>query len=392
MKAYHSLAILALVAFQRHATAIPVEGASSIKRAISSVVSGTPMGFASAATGGGDVDPVYPSTIDELKDYLESSDPQVIVISGEYDFVGSEGTSSYTACNAYSCTPSNGGQALLDTVSGCGTTATYTVTIDTAGFRGINVQSNKTLVGKNGATLNGKGLRLVNVDNIIIQNIAITNLNPQYVWGGDAFVLAGTSNIWIDHVTTSLTGRQHYSFGYDASTSTTISNSFLNGQTTNSATCDGHTVRVSIFALLYFANVYPATGNYVYYTSGRTPALSGTTLFHAINNVWSSNSGHALEGTTSTGYGLYEGNYIVEIPTVLDSSFAGQLFTSNAGDVSKCAAYLGRNCVPNTLSNSGAFSSSDTGFLSMFSGKTVPASASVSSIQSTVPSSAGNTL
>lgn len=144
--------------------------------AISSVVNGTPMGFASATTGGGDADPVYPTTIDELKTYLTSSDPQVIVISGEFDFSGSEGTQSLDACDSYSCNPDNGGQALLNTLDGCSTT-TYSVTIDTAAYEGINVASDKTLVGKDGATLNGKGLRFVGVENIIVQNIHITELS-----------------------------------------------------------------------------------------------------------------------------------------------------------------------------------------------------------------------
>lgn len=124
------------------------------KRAISSVVSGSPIGFASGATGGGNAKPVYPTTIADLKKYLTSKDPQVIVINGQYNFAGSEGTQTEQACNAYSCTPDNGGQGMLNTLKGC-TTATYNVKIDTAAYQGIQVQSHKTLVGKNGATLNG---------------------------------------------------------------------------------------------------------------------------------------------------------------------------------------------------------------------------------------------
>lgn len=139
-------------------------------------------------------------------------------------------------------------------------------------------------------------------------------------------------------------------------------------------------------------SLFTCAENYVYYTSGRSPALSGNTLFHAVNNVWSSNSGHLLEGD-SNGMGLYEGNYIVNVPTVVASGSSIRLFSSNSGDVSKCASYLGRNCVSNSLSSSGAFSYSDTSFLTLFSGKSnIVSAASASSIQSTVPSSAGNTL
>lgn len=172
-----------------------------VKAAAASSVSGSAMGFAAGVTGGGNAAPVYPTTIADLIKYLGSDDPQVIVISGTYNFVGSEGTESFKACKAYSCDPDNGGQMLLNTLGGCGTNALSDVTIDKAGGQGITVKSDKTLIGTNKATLNGKGLRMVGVSNIIIQNIAITNLNPKYVWGGDAFVLSDTSTIWIDHVT-----------------------------------------------------------------------------------------------------------------------------------------------------------------------------------------------
>ncbi|KFY21460.1 hypothetical protein V493_07388 [Pseudogymnoascus sp. VKM F-4281 (FW-2241)] len=175
----------------------------------SSVVSGSPMGFASGVTGGGDAAPVYPTTIEDLTSYLTSKEPQVIVISGPFDFVGSEGTESVKACDAYSCNPTNGGQALLNTLEGCGDKELYDITFDKAGAQGINVASDKTLVGLGTDTvLNGKGLRFVDVSNIIVQNIAITNLNPKYVWGGDAISFSSTSKIWIDHVTV---GRRFHS-------------------------------------------------------------------------------------------------------------------------------------------------------------------------------------
>lgn len=33
------------------------------------------------------------------------------------------------------------------------------------------------------------------------RNIAITDINPQYVWGGDAITINQADNVWIDHVT-----------------------------------------------------------------------------------------------------------------------------------------------------------------------------------------------
>ena len=99
----------------------------------------------------------------------------------------------------------DGCQAIIDTGSGCGDAASEPYEWDTAGVTGIYVHSNKTLigVGSNGVLL-GKGLRMVDVSNVIVQNIMITDLNPKLVWGGDAFTLSGTSRIWIDHVTVCL--------------------------------------------------------------------------------------------------------------------------------------------------------------------------------------------
>lgn len=44
-------------------------------------VSGTPEGFASSATGGGDATPVYPTSTDELVSYLGDDKARVIVLS-----------------------------------------------------------------------------------------------------------------------------------------------------------------------------------------------------------------------------------------------------------------------------------------------------------------------
>lgn len=382
MISVRSILVVALPFLIGSGSAGPVE-----KRAI---YSGTPIGFASGATGGGSAATVYPTTIAELTAYLTSDAPQNIVISGTFDFTGSEGTTTVAACDAYACTPSNGGQALLNTLGGCGTKATYNVNVDTAAYQALWIKSNKSLVGKNGATIKGKGFRLSGVENIIIQNIKITELNPKYVWGGDAIALTGCKNIWIDHVTTSSLGRQHYSFGTGASNGITISNSFIDGRTSQSATCDGHTYWG--LELVGSSDQITFYKNYVYYTSGRSPALSGNTLFHAVNNVWSSNSGHLIEGD-SDGKGLYEGNYFLNSPEVLGSGFSGRLMSSDASTVSQCASYLGRNCVSNAFSNSGAFSRNDNSFLNLFQGKTnIVAAASASSIQNTVPTTAGNTL
>ncbi|KAL0259876.1 hypothetical protein SLS55_005616 [Diplodia seriata] len=119
-------------------------------RACAVGVVGSPEGFGSGTTGGGSATPAYPSSTTELQSWLEDDVARVIVLNKEY------ATSK-------------------------------------AQITAINLGSNKSLIGVGSAgVIRGKGLRIANgAKNIIIQNIHITELNPQYIWGGDAITLDG---------------------------------------------------------------------------------------------------------------------------------------------------------------------------------------------------------
>lgn len=226
-----------------------------------SVTAGSAKGFAKGVTGGGTATPVYPTTTAQLISYLGDDEARVIIIDGTYDFTGTEGTTTGKACTPWGT--ASACQVAIDKDSWCENyepkAATTTVTYDNAGVLGITVGSNKSLVGKNSATLKGKGIRIVEASNVIIQNIAITDINPRFVWGGDAVTLDKTDLVWIDHVTvsfpaasrtlaamltrtsqTSQIGRQHLVLGTEASGRVTISNCFFDGDATYSATCDGY--------------------------------------------------------------------------------------------------------------------------------------------------------
>jgi pectin lyase len=226
-------------------------------------VSGTPEGFGSGTTGGAGGSTVTPSSTDELVSYLGSSDPLTIVLSTTFDFTGTEGTTSGSGCAPWGT--GSGCQVAINQNDWCtnyeSSAPAVSVSYDNAAITPITVASDKTLIGVGSSgVIKGKGLKIANgVSNIIIQNIAITELNPQYVWGGDAITLDGSSNVWIDHVKvrrtyqnisradklmspsqTSLIGRQHIVSGYNANTGVTISNCEIDGVTSWSATCDGH--------------------------------------------------------------------------------------------------------------------------------------------------------
>lgn len=157
-------------------------------------VSGTPPGFAADTTGGAAGETVTPSTVDELTSYLTSSDPLTIVINGEFNYIGTEGTTSETGCAPWGT--DSACQLAINANDWCGDNPAADVSYDNAGTTPIDVASDKTILGTGSdAVIRGKGLRFANgASNVIIQNVHITELNPQYVWGGDAITLDGSSS------------------------------------------------------------------------------------------------------------------------------------------------------------------------------------------------------
>ncbi|KAI5241395.1 putative pectin lyase [Aureobasidium subglaciale] len=346
-------------------------------------VTGAAEGFAKGVTGGGSAAAVYPTTTDELVSYLGDDKPRVIILNKTFDFRGTEGTTS-----AKGCSPWGTGSLCQQAIDKDGWCENYessapkvsSLTYDKAGMIGITVNSNKSLVGQGSkGIIKGKGLRMANgVKNIIIQNIAITDLNPHYVWGGDAITLAGTDMIWIDHVTTQRIARQHIVLGESASGRVTISNCDIDGSSSWSATCDGRH-----YWALYFTgsnDMITFKGNYIHHTSGRSPKVQGNTILHAVNNYWYDidSKGHAFE-LGQGGYVLAEGNKFQNVVTVIEAGATGKYFTV-PGSGSVCSSFIGRSCQSNAFGSSGLFSSADTSFLGNFQGKNIASAAAASSV------------
>ncbi|KAJ5802696.1 uncharacterized protein N7503_005146 [Penicillium pulvis] len=366
-----------LAAFAAHAAAVSVSGSAE--------------GFAEGTTGGGDATAVYPTTTDELVSYLGDSEARVIVLTKTFDFTGTEGTTTSTGCAPWGT--ASGCQVAINQDDWCTNyepdAPSVSVTYDNAGILGITVASDKTLLGEGTAgIIKGRGLRIVSgAENIIIQNIAVTDINAEYVWGGDAITIDEADLIWIDHVTTARIGRQHYVLGTSADNRISLTNNYINGVTDYSATCDGYT-----YWGIYLdgdSDLVTLKGNYIYHTSGRSPKVQGNTLLHAVNNYWYDNSGHAFE-IGSGGYVLAEGNVFQNIDTVVESPIDGELFTSPSTSVNEiCATYLGRDCEINGFGSSGTFSQADEGFLSDFEGKNIASATAYTEVVANVEANAG---
>jgi pectate lyase len=168
----------------------------------------------------------------------------------------------------------------------------------------IDVASNKTIIGLNGATLNGVGLALYRVNNIIIKNLKINK-----VVGGDGITIKETSHhIWVDHC--EIWQDRTHGWDYydellevtDRSNYVTISNNkfhdshiaFLIGSGDAQTTDIGY-LKVTMY------------GNYFYNISERQPSTRFG-FMHVFNNYFYNGSGYTV-GVTMGATVRTDNNY-----------------------------------------------------------------------------------
>uniref|UniRef100_H3H4V8 pectin lyase n=1 Tax=Phytophthora ramorum TaxID=164328 RepID=H3H4V8_PHYRM len=325
-------------------TALVLQGTQALS-------TGTAPGLAAGTTGGGNANPVYPNSVSELKSYLKDSQPRVIVLKTTFDFRGTEGTTTENGCRPKSnrdCLAKNNGYKGQDVIlqsggmtntGGCVDGTSVKVTYDLAASKNpLVITSNKTLRGLGtSGVIKGKGL-WIQGDNVIIQNIHITELNPHLIWGGDAIYIQGLNSgktpmqrVWFDHLKISNIGRQMIATGSASVKSMTISNSEFDGRTQYSATCDGNHYWTFLF-------------------------LGTQTQVSLVNNyVHNTNTGFSYDAVEN-GNVLLEGNYFesTAIPNKHDAETVGAIIVPSSSTQSACKSTLGRNCVENTVVKSGS--------------------------------------
>ncbi|KAM0330794.1 hypothetical protein ACHAQA_003748 [Verticillium albo-atrum] len=273
-------------------------------------VKGKPFGFAAGTTGGGNAAPVYPTTTAQLVSYLTDDQARVIMLDRTFDFLESEGKTSGQCCRLTTCSNGNKPQSYIGDTCDGGTWEPCTYW--NAPRKVIDIKGNKSIVGVGSkGIIRGKGLRLRGgTSNVIIQNIHFTELNPQYVWGGDAITLDGADRVWIDHNKFSLAGRQFIVSGWGAAGKVTISDNEFDGRTSWSVSCNNK----HYWALLLIGanDFYTIAGNYFHDLSGRAPHLgtgdSSSNIVHAVNNYFQNIDGHAFD-IQGNAWALLEGNY-----------------------------------------------------------------------------------
>ncbi|PKX94846.1 pectin lyase-like protein [Aspergillus novofumigatus IBT 16806] len=148
------------------------------------------------------------------------------------------------------------------------------------------------------------------------RNVHLYNINPQYVWRGDALTIQNADQVWVDHCKFSLVGRHMILSGWEAAGHGIISNSEFDGRTHWSATCNNE----HYWTLLLI-------GAKDYYTN------DATNLFHAVNNYLEDMAGHAFDTEANT-WSLIEGNVFsnVTIPrTTASTTKSNAIFNMPSG-------------------------------------------------------------
>ncbi|KAG9007936.1 hypothetical protein FRB93_006955 [Tulasnella sp. JGI-2019a] len=139
--------IVAVVAILPFVLASPIESAHLAKRAALTDTATT--GYATGTTGGVGGATVTVTTLDALTSAVTGDTATIVLISG-------------------------------------------TITGDAV----VKIGSNKSVIGKAGASLVGVGLRVLNENNVIIRNIKISKVLAS---AGDAIGVQASYNVWVDH-------------------------------------------------------------------------------------------------------------------------------------------------------------------------------------------------
>ena len=168
------------------------------------VVGAPPAGEATAAPSPA---PVSPSTAGNVVPSAPSKPAQVVsnstTTSTTTSSTATEVPIGYAAVNGITTGGKGGATVTVSTLSALqnaarSTSSTIIIVKGTIrGTEGITVKSNKTIIGEPGATLDGPGLLMYNVSNIIVKNLTIKNAAST-----DGITIKDqTHHVWIDHCT-----------------------------------------------------------------------------------------------------------------------------------------------------------------------------------------------
>ncbi|XP_052129734.1 uncharacterized protein LOC127750966 [Frankliniella occidentalis] len=229
------------------------------------------------------------------------------------------------------------------------------VTYYKAGLTELIVGSNKSIISSNGkGAIKGKGLRIKNAKNVIIQGITISDINPHVIWAGDALSFDNVENVWVHKCTIARIGRQHLVSFQKTNKGITVSSCYFDGTSPSSAYCDGKQYWIWLFWGTH--DEITLINNHVVNTAGRTPHAGGWSkslnYVHLVGNSMDNNNHGGIEPRTGS-YILSEGNKWTAFthPINIQAKGGHLAMVNDANGASQCKKYLGANCLLNKYDN-----------------------------------------
>lgn len=340
----------------------------------------SPEGFGAGTTGGGQTGEVVTvHTREQLAHELcrklgptgcSDDTPRIIKLSETIDFTGADGSETDAVCYPTKIcnAPDNKSEAQMPMDASdhrCAGFPMWLIAVDKAGKNPLLVGSNKTLLGVGAnAGLIGKGLKLNNVNNVIIQNITIRDINNGIVFGGDAIDISNSHHVWLNHNRFHNIGRQMLVTHFGNATNITVSWNIFDGHDIYSANCNNE----HYFNVLLGVDSKKITlsNNWFMNVAGRAPHVgNAAATIHLVNNYFFNDQptpearAHALDATTVPEpnkppppgvHVLVEGNYFHNFGRPITGS-SGKIFGALGGPTTamqtQCKSILERNCYGN---------------------------------------------
>ena len=262
---------------------------------------GDPIGYAAqgsgGTTGGGVQVPDRVTECGRLSDLLADPSSRVIVVDGPIDCTKPPKIvrTCEIACDSTTGDTKTIHRWIDDTTADCSgiegaSAATPIVSTWTSNNLPISVASNKTLLGTGPTSIiSGASLYLgAGVSNVIIQNLVLTNVNPQLVEAGDAITIDyGAHHVWVDHCTFSLISdgfidTPNPSTATSTATNITLSWNHFDGH--NSASCAGqhnYANTIENSTVTFHHNWWDST------LSCSPKITKASAKVHLFNNYWS---------------------------------------------------------------------------------------------------------
>ncbi|GAB1521616.1 hypothetical protein RhiTH_004713 [Rhizoctonia solani] len=283
-------------------TGLGVVSANPLLQKRASASDSAPLGYATLSggtTGGGSATPVTVTTLDELKAAVTGNSAKVIIISGSI-----------------------------------------------TGNEVVKVGSNTSVLGKSGAALNGVGLRVLDVSNVIIRNLKVYKrdfvtelLSKVLADAGDAIGVQAANRVWIDSLEL-WSDKDHNKDYYDGLLdithgcyAVTVTNSYLHDHW--KASLVGHSDNNKSEDL--GIQVTYAYNNFLNNQDGINTRVGAELLVQ--NNIWEGCKNSVY--STDNGYANLSGNdYGGKAATALTTTWSSVGYGYNLKDASEVKGYV----------------------------------------------------